>query len=362
MSAVLPPAPVRRAASPLFLPLVVLLTALLIPVAIVGGVIALFPGKQKLWRAACFAIVYLWMDLGILVSCWVLWLRWPLPSRDVASWRAAHCQVLNRGLVLLGTAARSWLGFHVVIEDSAVPTDRHPLIVLARHAGPGDSFTLVNRLITSFDRRPKVVLKAALQWDPGIDILLNRLDCYFLPSHTGAGDDRIAAVRKLAESLTEDEALLIFPEGGNWTPKRYERALRKLRRQGEDAQAKLVEQRANVLPPRPGGVVACLTARPECDVVIIAHAGLDKVVTPGEIWAAIPVNEHPMTIHWWVTDAADVPTEAPEIVRWLDAEWGVVDEWVEQIERHPGVVPDVLPEDRLAEQLDAVPPVPPEAG
>ena len=37
----------------------------------------------------------------------------------------------------------------------------------------------------------------ALWWD----LLLNRLDCYFLPSTTGAGDDRVEHVARLAKSL-----------------------------------------------------------------------------------------------------------------------------------------------------------------
>ena len=214
-------------------------------------------------------------------------------------------------------------------------------MILGRHAGPGDSFTLVNLILTTFRRRPKVVLKAAMQWDPGIDLLLNRLDCYFLPSTTGAGDDRIDHVARLAASLEDDEALLIFPEGGNWTPKRHERAVRYLLRTGQYERAKEAEEEEHVLPPRPGGVVAALTARPDLDVVVLAHAGLDLLVSPVDIWEAIPVVHQPMSIHWWVAEAGTVPADQQEILSWVDDIWREVDAWVEAelnvAERDPAV-------------------------
>jgi hypothetical protein len=38
--------------------------------------------------------------------------------------------------------------------------------VLSRHAGPGDSFLLVHQLLSVYQRRPRVVMKATLQLDP----------------------------------------------------------------------------------------------------------------------------------------------------------------------------------------------------
>ena len=238
------------------------LTAILLPFYIVGAVVAIFPGRRRLLRVVSFAMAYLWTDVGMLFGCWWLWFRQPLPSRDETVWRERHTALLRQALRVLAKASRSMVGFRVVIDAGPLPVPHRPLMILGRHAGPGDSFTLVNLILTTFRRRPKVVLKAAMQWDPGIDLLLNRLDCYFLPSTTGAGDDRVAHVARLAASLEDDEALLIFPEGGNWTPKRHERAVRYLLRTGQYERAKEAEDEEHVLPPRPGGVVAALSARP----------------------------------------------------------------------------------------------------
>ncbi|MFD0327511.1 hypothetical protein ACFQZC_02960 [Streptacidiphilus monticola] len=41
-----------------------------------------------------------------------------------------------------------------------------PLLLFARHAGPGDSFLLVRALLCEAGVRPQVVLKRFLRWDP----------------------------------------------------------------------------------------------------------------------------------------------------------------------------------------------------
>ena len=261
-----PPYWVRRVFHALWLPVAVLLTAILLPLYVVGAILAVFPGRWRLLRVVSFVLAYLWTDVAMLCGCWWLWLRQPLPSRDVTIWRSRHTALLRQALRVLAVASRSMVGFRVVVDAGPLPRPHRPLVILGRHAGPGDSFTLVNLILTTFRRRPKVVLKAAMQWDPGIDLLLNRLDCYFLPSKTGAGDDRTEHVARLAASLVEDEALLIFPEGGNWTPKRHQRAVRYLLRTGQYERAREAAEEEHVLPPRPGGVVAALSARPDLDV------------------------------------------------------------------------------------------------
>lgn len=329
MSIHVPPRALRRIVDPLWVPGAVLLSVPLLLAALVGAVMALRPGPHRLLRLSALALTYVWVDVSIMLACWWLWLRSPLPGRDVTAWREQHCAVLRWALRRILTRSGTTVGFHLVVETPAATwAERRALIVLARHAGPGDSFALVHLLLEHLGRRPKVVLKEALQLDPGLDVLLNRLDCYFVPSRSGAGEDRTEAVRRLAESLTADEALLIFPEGGNWTPRRHRRAVRRLLHLGEVRRARRAARRHRVLPPRPGGAVACLTARTDTDVVVVAHAGLDTLVNPRQIWQSIPVDRHPMRVSWWVTDAADVPRTDDSAQAWVEQMWGRVDAWV----------------------------------
>ena len=69
------------------------------------------------------------------------------------------------------------------IVTEGAPPDAYPgepLLVCCRHAGPGDSFTLMYALMHWYGREPRVVLKDTLAWDPAIDVILNRLPSRFV--------------------------------------------------------------------------------------------------------------------------------------------------------------------------------------
>lgn len=330
MNAPVPPRLVRRALiDPLWPVLVLACTVAFAVVFLLALLMAPLSRRRRVLRLSAFAICYLWIDLALVAACWALWLRQPTPWRDEDRWRQRHAALLGWALRLLLRRAARLLQYEVRHDQVELPTGDVPLIVFARHAGPGDSFTLVQLLVSAYRRRPKVVLKKALQWDPGLDLVLTRLACYFLPSASGAGEDRTVAVQNLARGLTADEALLIFPEGGNWTPRRHRRAVLRLMRAGRFGRARKAREESNVLPPRPGGALACLTACPEADVLVIAHCGLDTLVSPSDIWQALPLGGRPMRIAAWLYPAVEVPRAPDAALRWLEKQWTKVDDWVE---------------------------------
>lgn len=238
-------------------------------------------------------------------------------------------RLLRWVLARLRSAAATLAGFSVELEE---PPDLAglgggPLLVLARHAGPGDSFALVDLLLSRYRRRPRIVAKETLQWDPGLDVVLNRLSACFLPAR--GGDDRVELIAGLARGLRGSDAMLIFPEGGNWTPRRYRRALiRQSRSAGARAAADPAVSR-NVLPPRPAGVLACLAARPDLDVVVVAHTGLDDLTSPVLVWRALPLAGRPMTVRWWPVPASGVPAAPDRQRQWLRLQWALVDAWID---------------------------------
>ncbi|MDQ2836870.1 MAG: 1-acyl-sn-glycerol-3-phosphate acyltransferase [Actinomycetota bacterium] len=340
MTAGLPPRPIRRVVlDPIFVPVALLLIVLFWSVAALAWLLGLLARRKRgrVWRLAALAGIYLSLDLVMLLGCFGLWLRSPWPAgHGPGKWRAAHVALLRWTLGRLMTASRKLLGFTVELENPelrqqiwpAGQPEPPPVLVLARHAGPGDSFTLVHLIASTLDRCPRVVLKAALQWDPGLDVLLNRLSCCFLPSATGAGEDRTGQLGELAADLHSRDALLLFPEGGNWTPHRHRRAVRRLWRAGRTKAARRAEADRHVLPPRPGGTLACLAARPDADVLVIAHTGLDTLVSPALMWRALPLSERPMTIGWWHVPGLAVPIDEAGRTEWLAQQWHRVDEWV----------------------------------
>jgi 1-acyl-sn-glycerol-3-phosphate acyltransferase len=371
----LPPAPVRRAVLDPVWPLIAAaLAALFLVVAAVGALAWPLDRRVRAPRLALLATLYLFLDVSLLVSCGALWLRHPVEARrDDERWQRAHAGLLRWALATLMSAATPLLGFSLRLEeppDAARLSDDGPVLVLARHAGPGDSFTLVELLLSRYHRIPRIVLKETLQWDPGLDVLLNRLSACFLPTRSAAGEDLPGRLAELAATLHGHDAMLIFPEGRNWTPRRYLRALARLRRQGLRRRA--LRQAAadaadnpNVLPPRPAGVLACLAARPDLDVVVIAHTGLEDLVNPALVWRALPLGDRPMTVRWWYEAARTIPASPDDQYQWLRIQWSIVDSWIgarKAQQGEPGQVPspgvaaaDADPDDRDVDPLLGTP-------
>ena len=342
MTAGLPPRWLRRSLlDPLWVPLALLLGALFGVLgalarlgAVAMGLVRPVSGSAsggKVWRLAWLASVYLALDLVMLLGCFWLWLARAVRRSDAAGWLPAHVSLLRWCLERLRVASEALVGFTVLLDKPlppARPDSPAPLLVLARHAGPGDSFALVHLIASGLDRCPRVVLKAALQWDPGLDVILNRLRCYFVPSRSGAGEDRTEPLAELAGGLDGNDALLLFPEGGNWTPRRHRRAVRRLRRAGRQRAASLAQANSHVLPPRPGGALACLQARPDAAVLVVAHTGLDTLVSPSLIWRALPLWDRPMRISWWQHSPGTIPADETGQLDWLASQWSRIEEWV----------------------------------
>jgi 1-acyl-sn-glycerol-3-phosphate acyltransferase len=197
--------------------------------------------------------------------------------------------------------------------------------VFCRHAGPGDSFLLLHALVNWYAREPRIVLAAALQWDPAIDVVLNRLPNRFLSTGGEAVERQIGV---LATALDGDDAFVIFPEGGNFTERRRAAGIARLRARGLDEAARRSEAMRHVLPPQPGGVAAALAAAPEADVVWVAHAGLDHLFTIADVWRELPLDTV-VRMRWWRVPADEVPQGFEAQVQWLYAWWEQIDAWVD---------------------------------
>ena len=120
---------------------------------------------------------------------------------------------------------------------------------------------------------------------------------------------------------------MIFPEGGNFTPGRRQRAIEKLRRLGLEAMAQRAERMENVLAPRPGGFLAALDAAPDADVLLVAHTGLDHLLTVTDVWRELPMDKQ-LVMRWWRVSREDIPDGREARIDWLFSWWEDIDRWV----------------------------------
>ena len=117
-------------------------------------------------------------EIAALTVFLCLWLVSGFGGRlDTEPYQARHYAIMKWFLDLIYRAAGRACG---LTRDgdrpagSRGPRGDRPLIVLSRHAGPGDSLLLIHHLLSVCERRPRVVMKATLQLDPTVDILANR--------------------------------------------------------------------------------------------------------------------------------------------------------------------------------------------
>ena len=325
----LPPKVVRRPLQVVVLlvgaSVVVLSLPLTLPLAALA---ALLPSvRSRALRVLAYAVVLVAVELLGALAALLLWAGGR--ARD----ERLHYDVLRALLDECVRFARLLGGLHLVTDelgwsplDDGVPGSTNAMVVLGRHAGPGDSLLLVQTLLDRDHlRRPRIVLKDLLRWDPFVDVYLGRLPNAFLPP----GGDSEPMVADIADGLGTQDALLLFPEGGNSTPARRRRAVEHLRGRGLHDAARRASRLRNLLPPRPGGVAAALAAAPHADVVFVAHAGLDHLSAPADLWRALPLRT-PVRLRWEFVPAADVPREPAAQVDWLFRTWAEMDAWIEQ--------------------------------
>ncbi len=173
------------------------------------------------------------------------------------------------------------------------------------------------------------MLKDTLAWDPAIDVLLNRLPSRFVSPNPGAGGDTIEQqIAGLATALDHNDAFVIFPEGGNFTPRRRQRAIAALRRRGHEAMALRAEAMRHVLAPRPGGVLAALQSTPEADILMVAHTGLDHLLTITDVWRELPMDKT-IVMQWWRVPREEIPAGREPQIDWLFDWWERIDAWIE---------------------------------
>ena len=341
----LPPRILRRLLIAPLLPVatVALIASLPLLLIVAAALSPRLPGRWRGLRLLWFALVWLSLESVALLACLWLWVASGFGGRlRSEAYQERHYALMRWFLATLFSVATQVFRLKVEIEEpeltaaEAAARLTRPVIVLSRHAGPGDSFLLVHHLLTRYRRRPRIVMKAMLQLDPGLDVVINRLPNAFVQAGRGAGV--IREIERLAGGLGPTGALGIFPEGGNYTPRRRLRAIELLERRHLLEEAAQARKMQHLMAPRPGGALAAIAAAPEADVIFVAHTGLEDVITVGDVWRALPM-EQSLKARWWRVPAAEVPRgrAQQDQVRWLYDWWARIDAWI--AENRPAALP-----------------------
>ena len=322
----------RLVVAPAVIALTVLLWVTLPGWLLVAAALApVLPGRWRALRLLWLVLVYLTFETLLLLVLLGLWLAsgfgWRIRSPYFAG---IHYDLVQGTLIVFFREARRVLALRIRTDGPA--PSRHPdrpVLVLCRHAGPGDSFTLMYALLHWYRREPRVVLKNTLAWDPAIDVILRRIPARFISPNPAAGEDIESQIAALASGLDANDAFVIFPEGGNFTPARRDRAIARLRRLGLERMAQRAEELTYVLAPRPGGVLAALEAAPEADVLMVAHTGVDHMLTVADVWRELPMDKQ-IVMRWWEVPRAEIPADREARIDWLFDWWERIDTWIEQ--------------------------------
>ena len=198
-------------------------TATLLPLLALAAVVlsVVLPGRWRVLRLLGFALVYLLVETVGLAVALVLWLATRL--RLVAARRVVRAGALRGAAPGCSSAvvgsARLLFGLRVVDDevgwsplDDGVPGSENAMLVLSRHAGPGDSLLLVHTLLgRDHARRPRIVLKDLLQLDP-LRRRLPQPPAQRLP-HGAAPTTAPRGSAGSPSGLGDEDALLHLPRG-----------------------------------------------------------------------------------------------------------------------------------------------------
>ena len=72
---------------------------------------------------------------------------------------------------------------------------------------------------------------------------------------------------------------------------------------------------------------ATAVTSPDADVMLVAHTGVDHLLTVADVWRELPMDKR-ITMQWWLEPASAVPRDADERVEWLYSWWARIDGWI----------------------------------
>ena len=329
-----PPVLVRRL---VIAPLVVALEALVVLVSPVLLLVAallspVFGGARPL-RLVLIALAAVARHMTAILACLALWVAAGFGRRiGTEAMQARHLALMRwfvSGVydVIVGLAHVEVVTHESRTARAVLDDPERPVILLGRHAGEGDTLLVIYELLVRHGRVPHIVMHERLRLDPLIDVLGHRLPNRFVDPR---GGDTEVEIADMARDRHGRSALVLFPEGANFTAERRQRGIDRLEQAGHGEQATWAREMRHVSAPRPGGALAAIDAAPDADVVVMGHVGFPNGLR--EVWRLLPARQV-IEVRLWHEPADAIPDEHDAQIAWLFGWWQRLDAWVESCGR-----------------------------
>lgn len=316
----------RRAVSvPLFLFALVLYTAIS-PVLYAVSFVVDIALRRRLASVRAFAMVHVFLlceAAGIFATIWI-WVRY---RGDRAGFLDANYRLQAWWASTLYRAGVRLFSLNVEIEGVDVAADG-PVLVFSRHVSPIDNLIPAVLVAAEHGIRLRWVINRSLLRDPCLDIVGNRLPNCFVANSSRDSEGEIRRVEALGHELGPRDGVLIFPEGGLFSPNKRWRVIERLEQGGGEAVLLEHARRlTNVLPPRLGGSLALLDSARGVDVVFMAHTGLESAMQYHAILGGGLIGST-VRIRMWRVPGETIPATRDGRMDWLYERWHELDAWV----------------------------------
>lgn len=297
-----------------------------------------------LTRSVLFFTAFVWLELlGLAAAAWI-WLRTLGGTRG----RALQFLEANQHLqvawnqAVFATGARLF-GVHVHLDNPHVLTGTGPVVVLVRHVSTVDTVLPIVLLSPVGRRSFRFVLKHALLADPCLDVVGQRLPNHFVRRGLEDNSQEVTAIAQLAASLTHNDALVMFPEGGRFSLGRRRRLLARLSHASRAKDLAYAQSLTHTLPPLTNGTLVALAAARDAGagVLIMGHRGLDGTAGFPQFAAGGLVHAR-VDVKLWRIEAAQLTGSPQQLAEVLCNHWREMDAWVASgvrlTERNPAPV------------------------
>lgn len=236
--------------------------------------------KFGLSRTIVFLLCFLWCEtFGILGSLmiWIAFIGRTSEEQRLAFVRA-NSRLQAIWVQTIFSTARALFRMRLNVEGSAPPPGHRPLLVFVRHASTVDTGLPIVLLSYPLRYQLRYVLKSELLFDPCIDIVGQRIPNRFVRRGNRTGDE-VERVVGLYDNLRSDDAIIIFPEGTRFSERKRRDLLEQLKSRGPSPALELTESLQYTMSPLRKGALALLEKNPGCDLLVIAHRGLERATS-----------------------------------------------------------------------------------